>query len=91
LRLQGGVRPEMKAVKHRLLASFFVVLVACGGSDGGSSGSGGTPNDGDCPEKDSMLAIQDLAVDPYGPGGANVTDEELADIQEAIANVPSDC
>ena len=80
----------MKALKQRLLASVFLVLAACG-TDAGSSGTGGTPNDGDCPEKDTMLAIQDASVDPAGPGGSNVTDEELADIQAAIANVPSDC
>ncbi len=38
-----------------------------------------------------MLSIQDDAEDPYGPGGSNVTDDELAQIQAAIGAVPSDC
>jgi hypothetical protein len=72
---------------------FLVVaalLVACGlGADGGSNG--GTPNDGECPEKDQMLAIQELAEDPTGPGSTRITNSELQEIREAIANVPSDC
>lgn len=70
----------------------LAILVGCGSGGAGDGGSsGGVPNDGDCPEKSEMLAIQDMAEDPYGPGGTKVTDEELRDIQAAIANVPSDC
>lgn len=70
----------------------LALIVGCGSGGTGDGGSnGGVPNDGDCPEKDEMLAIQDLAVDPNGPGGTTVTDQELRDIQAAIANVPSDC
>ena len=52
---------------------------------------GGNVNDVDCPEKDAMLSIQNDAVDPIGPSGENVTDDELAQIQAAIDAVPSDC
>jgi hypothetical protein len=70
----------------------LALVVGCGSGGAGDGGSnGGVPNDGDCPEKDEMLATQDSAEDPYGPGGTRVTDEELRDIQAAIANVPSDC
>ena len=72
-------------MRKRLLASVFLVLAACGRTDAD------TANDGYCREKDRMLATQDLAVDPAGPGGATVTDEEQAKIRAAIAAVPSDC
>ena len=72
---------------RRLIVSVLLVLAACS-SDNPASG---VPHDGDCPEKDAMLSIQDLSTDPGGPGGANVTDDELAQIQAAIDGVPSDC
>ena len=72
-------------MRKRLLASVLLVLAACGRTDAD------TANDGYCREKDRMLATQDRAVDPAGPGGATATDEEQAKIRAAIAAVPSDC